>query len=117
MLGTSVFPWTPIIINDYTFSLVFWVEEPRRSLYLPFFHVWMMVRGPIENVPVDLRTFRTNSNDGTRWEVAVLIHLYGSQAHGLAITSKTVVDDPYQGLSDLGYLSVSRVQNALSYVN
>jgi hypothetical protein len=32
--------------NEHTFSLVFWVKEPERSLYPPFFHVLMMVRGP-----------------------------------------------------------------------
>ena len=113
-------PWTPNVINDYTFSLVFWVEEPERSLYPPFFHVWMNVRGPNERVPVDFRTFRTDRNDETRWQVAVshcsLIHLYGSQAFGLAITSKTLVDDPYQGLSVLGFLPGSRAQDALSYL-
>jgi hypothetical protein len=36
-LRTSVLQWTPTIKNDYTFSLVFWVEEPERSLYPPFF--------------------------------------------------------------------------------
>jgi hypothetical protein len=96
------------------------VEEPERSLYPPFFHVLMNDRGPNEKVPVDFRTFRTDRNDGTRWQVAVshcsLIHLYGSQAYGLAITSKTLVDDPYQGLSVLGFLPGSRAQDALSYV-
>jgi hypothetical protein len=59
-------------------------------------------------------------NDGIRWQITVshcsLIHLYGSQAYGLAITSKTFVDDPYQGLRVLGFLSGSRAQDALSYV-
>jgi hypothetical protein len=45
-----------------------------------------------------------------------LIHLYGSQAYGLAITSRTFVDDPYQGMSVLGFLPGSEVQDALSYV-
>jgi hypothetical protein len=119
-LRTSVLPWTPTFVNDYTFSVVFWVEEPERSIYPPFFHVWMNVRGPNERVPVDFSSFRMDRNDGTRWQVAVshcsLIHLYGSQAYGLAITSRTFVDDPYQGLSVLGFLPGSRVQDALSYV-
>jgi hypothetical protein len=119
-LRSSVLPWTPIVINDYTFSLVFWVEEPERSLSPSFFHVWMNVGGPNERVPVDFRSFCVDRNDGTMWQVAVshcsLIHLYGSQAYGLAITSRTFVDDPYQGLSVLGYLPGSRVQDALSYV-
>jgi hypothetical protein len=34
----------------------------------------------------------------------------------LAITSRTFVDDPYQGLSVLGFLLGSRAQDALSYV-
>jgi hypothetical protein len=63
---TSVLPWTPTFISDFTFSLVFWVDEPERSLYPPFFHVWMMAHGPNEKVPVDFRTFRTDRNDGTR---------------------------------------------------
>jgi hypothetical protein len=101
-LITSVLPWTPTIIIDYTISLVFWVEEPERRLYPPFFHVWMTFRRPNERAPVDFRSFRMDRNNGTRWQVAVshcsLIHLYGSQAYGLAITSRALVDDPYQGL-------------------
>jgi hypothetical protein len=80
----------------------------------------MTVRGPNERVPVDFRTFRTDRNDGTRWQVAVshclLIHLYGTEAYGLAITSRTFVDGPYQGLSVIGYLPGSRALDALSYV-
>jgi hypothetical protein len=59
-------------------------------------------------------------NDDSKWQVAVshcsLIYLNGSQTYGLAITSKTLVDDPYQGLSVLGFLPGSRAQGALSYV-
>jgi hypothetical protein len=81
----------------------------------------MMVRGPNERVPVDYRTFRTDRNDDTKWQVAVshcsLTYLNGSQTSGLGITSKTFVDDPYQGLGVLGYLPGSQVQDyALSYV-
>jgi hypothetical protein len=80
----------------------------------------MWLGGANERVPVDFHTFRTDRNDGTRRQVAVshcsLIHLHGSQAYGLAITSKTFVNDPHQGLSVLGYLPGSRVQDALSYV-
>jgi hypothetical protein len=119
-LRTSVLPWTPIVINDYIFSLVFWVEEPERRFSPSFFHVRMNVRGPNERVPVDFRSFRVDRNDGTRWQVAVshcsLIHLYGTQAYGIAITSRFFVDDPYQGLSVLGFLPGSRAQDALSYV-
>jgi hypothetical protein len=96
------------------------VEQPERNLYPSFFHVWMTARGPNERVPVDFRTFRTDRNDGTRWQVAVShcssIHLYGPQAYGLAITIITFVDDPYQGLSVIGFLPRSRAQDALSYV-
>jgi hypothetical protein len=117
---TVLLTTTPTIINVFTFSLVLSVEEPERSLYLPFFHVWMNVRGPNERVPVGFRSFRTDRNDGTRWEFVVshcsFIHLYGSQAYGLANTSKTFDDDSYQGLSVLGYLPGSRLHDALSYV-
>jgi hypothetical protein len=79
-----------------------------------------MVHGPNERVPVDFRTFRTDRNNGTRWQVAVshcsLIYLYGSQTSEVAITSNAFVDDPYQSLNVLGYLQGSRVQNAMSCV-
>jgi hypothetical protein len=88
--------------KQLTFSPVFLIEKPERSLYPPFFQVWIIVRGPNEKVPVDFRTFRTDRNDDTRWRVAVshcsLTHLYGSQAYGLAVMSNIIVDDPYQGL-------------------
>jgi hypothetical protein len=71
-LRHNVLPWKPTtFINDYTFSLVFSVEEPERSLYPPFLHVWIMVRGPNERVPVDFRTFRTDRNDDSKWQVEV----------------------------------------------
>jgi hypothetical protein len=64
--------------------------------------------------------FRTARNDDTKRQVAVshcsLIYLNGSQTFGLAITSNTFVEDPYQNLSVPGYLPGSRVQDALSYV-
>jgi hypothetical protein len=117
---TSVIPWTPILINEYTFSLVFWVEEPERSLYPPFFNVWITARGPNNRVPIDFRTFRMDRNDDSKWQVAVshcsLIHLNGTQSYGLAITSKTLADDPYQGLSVLGFLPGSSALDALTYV-
>jgi hypothetical protein len=125
-LRNNVLSWKPTsLINDYTFSLVFWVEEPERSLYRPFFHMWMMVRRPNERAPVDFRTFRTDRNDDSKWQVAVShcssIHLYGSHTFGVAITSNTLVEDPYQNLyvlvrSSRNPLPVSRVQDALSYI-
>jgi hypothetical protein len=117
---TSVIPWTPIVINDYTFSLVFWVEVPERNLYPPFFNVWIAARGPNDRVATDFRTFRRDRNDDSKWQVAVslcsLIYLNGSQTYGLGVTSRTFVDDPYQGLSVLGFLPGSRALDALSYV-
>jgi hypothetical protein len=47
----------------------------------------------------------------------LLIHLYGSQAYKLVITTKIFVDDPYKSLSLLGYLPRTRLQDALSYVD
>jgi hypothetical protein len=80
----------------------------------------MMVNGPNEKVHVDFRTFRTDRNDGTRWQVAVshcsLIYLFGSQTYGLVITSDTFVEDPYQSLNVLAYLPETEAHDALSYV-
>jgi hypothetical protein len=80
----------------------------------------MMVRGPSERVSVDFRTFRTDRNDDSKWQVVVshccLIHLYGSQTLGLAITNNTFAEGPHQNLSVLGYLPGSQEQDAFSYV-
>jgi hypothetical protein len=65
-------------------------------------------RGGSDHVPVDFRTFRTDRDDseGTRWQVAVsrcsLVRLASS--YGVAVTSTTFVDDPFQQLSILAYL-------------
>ena len=109
----SVQRWEPDVVTDFSFSLVFWVDEPERPLasHPPFFHVWLLSRGGSDRVPVDFRTFRTDreEGEGARWQVAVshcsLVRLVGAaSSYGVAVTSTTFVDDPFQQLSVLAYL-------------
>jgi hypothetical protein len=81
---------------------------------------WIMVRGANERVPVDFRTFRSDRNDGTTWQVGVshcaLFHIYGSQTYRPTMTRNTFVDKPCHGLNVFKCQHGSGPQDALNYV-
>jgi hypothetical protein len=104
VMRRSVQRWEPDVVTDFTFNLVFWVDEPERPLasHPSFFHVRLLSRGGSDRVPVDFRAFRTDreEGEGTRWQVAVshcsLVRLAdAASSYGVAVTSTTFVDDPF----------------------
>eukprot|EP00873_Tetraselmis_striata_P039774 jgi/Tetstr1/460038/TSEL_005358.t1 len=117
LVFTDVYPWTPGDTLDFSFSLVFWTDEPERPISQSFYHLWVSsgqatpVSGNsgVVRVAFDFKTFEMDRT--SPWSVAVSyvspVHVdraVGSLPAGLVVATPSFAIDRHQSRNVLAYL-------------